>query len=198
MIHSTSSGHISVTGFSVIFGFAASPVFQTNPPTPTLHASFAGTTRYSSVVPAAVQPNDNRISAGQLVNGVLTVRLEAREGVWYPEGPAAPGVPVYAFSTGHGALKIPGPIIRVPAGTEIHAIVSNSLVKLMTLRGLQDHGASALDTFDIAAGATREIRFRATYRARTTTGRVPREAGSCSARSWTPNWLARWSSIRPA
>ncbi|MGI9076911.1 MAG: multicopper oxidase domain-containing protein, partial [Gemmatimonadaceae bacterium] len=152
----TSSAHAIVIGM----GLLAVPVVQWSPPQ--LRAATALSASNTKGTPAVAQANDNRTSAGRLANGVLTLRLEAREGIWHPEGLAAPGVPVYAFATERGAPKVPGPLIRVPAGTEIRATVSNSLPKLMTLRGLQDHGASALDTIDIPAGKTREIRFRAT------------------------------------
>ena len=33
-----------------------------------------------------VLPNDNRIAAGVLANGVLTLHLEARLGRWFPDG----------------------------------------------------------------------------------------------------------------
>ena len=47
---------------------------------------------------APVQPNDNRTSAGTLVNGVLTLRLEATLGSWRPEAQYGPAFtfPVFA------------------------------------------------------------------------------------------------------
>ena len=107
-----------------------------------------------------VHANDNRASAGRLVSGVLTIRLEAREGIWYPETRDGVGIAVYAFAEQGRLLQVPGPMIRVRAGTQIRMIVSNTLPKQMRLRGLQDHQTTALDTFDIVPGATREIRFR--------------------------------------
>ena len=47
---------------------------------------------------AEVQPNDNRHPAGQLAYGVLTLRLEVREGVWNPEGENGTEIPVQAFA----------------------------------------------------------------------------------------------------
>ncbi len=108
------------------------------------------------------RPNDNRASAGHLSGGVLTLNLEARETVWYPEEKPSPGIPVYAFAERGRTPEIPGPLLRVPAGTEIRVTIRNSLPKALRLRGLQDRQASALDTFDIAPGAVREIRFSAT------------------------------------
>ena len=54
-------------------------------------------------------PNDNRVRAGRLHAGVLTLRLEAREADWYPEDSAGPAVPVYAFAEAGKPVTIPGP-----------------------------------------------------------------------------------------
>jgi len=107
-----------------------------------------------------IEANDNRRPAGTLRNGVLTVALEARMGTWYPEGPNGKTLEVEAFSEPGGALENPGPLIRVPIGTEVRATVRNALDKPMTLYGL---GASrgVSDSVIIAPGASREMRFRA-------------------------------------
>src|SRR5688572_7822678 len=39
-----------------------------------------------SVQPPRIHPNDNREPAGALEDGVLTLRLDAREGMWHPHG----------------------------------------------------------------------------------------------------------------
>jgi FtsP/CotA-like multicopper oxidase with cupredoxin domain len=109
----------------------------------------------------ALVPNDNRTPAGVLTGGVLTLRMVAREGIHYPDGPDAPGFPVFAFGEDGKPLQAPGPLIRVPAGTELRISVRNALAKPVRVRGLQDHSTAILDTMDIAPGATREIRFRA-------------------------------------
>ena len=105
--------------------------------------------------------NENRVPAGRLVNGVLVLALEAREVAWHPDGKLGGVLYMYAFAEAGHAGVIPGPFIRVPAGTEIHATMRNTLPRPMRLGGLQDHASAALDTIDIAPGATREIRFRA-------------------------------------
>jgi hypothetical protein len=66
-----------------------------------------------------VSPNDNRTSAGTLSNGVLTVALEARSGVWHPEGDKGRALDVAAFAEEGKALLTPGPVIRAPLGTTI-------------------------------------------------------------------------------
>jgi manganese oxidase len=109
-----------------------------------------------------IATNDNRSPAGTLRDGVLTIRLEAREGDWRPDADAAPGLVVRAFAEQGKPLSIPGPMIRVPEGTEIDAFVTNTFAGPLILRGLRTHGlASAADTIQVAGGATRELRFPA-------------------------------------
>ncbi len=99
--------------------------------------------------------NDNRVAAGTLTNGVLTIALEAREGEWHPDGDASPGLVVRAFAERGKSLSVPGPLIRVPEGTAIHASVTNTLARTLVVHGL------AADTIQVAAGATRDVRVPA-------------------------------------
>jgi FtsP/CotA-like multicopper oxidase with cupredoxin domain len=106
--------------------------------------------------------NDNRSSAGALRNGVLSIDLEVREVEWHPDADDAPGIRVLAFAERGKRASIPGPLIRVPEGTTIDARVTNPLVKgTLVVRGLSARGSatSAGDTIQIAAGATRAVRF---------------------------------------
>ena len=106
--------------------------------------------------------NDNRTPAGTLRDGVLAVHLEVREVEWRPDGDAAPGLTVRAFAERGKAASIPGPMIRVPEGTTVEASVTNPLATgTLIVRGLSTRGnaASAGDTIQIAAGATRAVRF---------------------------------------
>ena len=106
-----------------------------------------------------VFPNDNRRRAGKLENGMLTVRLDARTGMWYPEGKKGVGLPVSAFAEEGKAAQTPGPLIRVKAGTEVRAIVRNSLAKPMTLFGFGAQRGPSTDSVVVEPGAVREIRF---------------------------------------
>lgn len=107
-------------------------------------------------------PNDNRVPAGKLHEGILTLRLEARTADWYPEDPDGPAVPVYAFAEAAKPATIPGPLIRVPLGTTLQLTVHNTLDRPMRLRGLQARaGLADLDSLTLAAGAEQEIRFTA-------------------------------------
>lgn len=109
---------------------------------------------------ATLIPNDNRRPAGRLHHGVLSVNLEARMGTWHPEGEAGPGLEIGAFGEVGGALQIPGPLIRVRAGTEVRLSLRNSLERPLLVRGLHDRPVAQADSVELRLGETREIRFR--------------------------------------
>src|SRR5215207_567505 len=141
-----------------------------------LHAPPAGWEQHTARNPAGVPPgaapsatavragpdphiatNDNRHPAGRLEHGVLTVRLDARDGTWYPEDTKGVGLPVAAWGEEGKPLQNPGPLIRVPAGTEIRATVRNALPgRAMTVYGFGDRRSAAPDTFRLAPGEVRE------------------------------------------
>src|SRR4051812_4667527 len=74
-----------------------------------------------------VQSNDNRQPAGRLVSGVLTCRLEVRDGTWNPEGTDGPQLPIEAFAEEGHEPSNPGPLIRVVAGTPMRVVIRNLL-----------------------------------------------------------------------
>ena len=110
---------------------------------------------------SAAMPNDNRVASGHLANGTYSITLEAREALWYPEGKNGPSILIAAFGEVGGPARAPGPMIRVPAGTEMRITVHNTLTTPMRLWGLQDRSEAAIDSVVIAAGATRTFEFRA-------------------------------------
>jgi len=114
-----------------------------------------------AVAPAdRVVPNDNRVAAGVLRNGVLTLHLEARDGLWFPDGKDGPSLTLPMFAEVGHAPQNPGPLIRVPAGTTIHVSVRNSYRgSALVLRGLRPRPGAIDDTVQVAAGATRRISF---------------------------------------
>ncbi len=107
--------------------------------------------------------NDNRTAAGVLRGGVLTVDLEVREVDWRPDGDEAPGIVLLAFGERGRPASVPGPLLRAPEGTIVRARVHNPLtVGTLVVHGLSTRGAAAAradDTVQVAAGATREVRF---------------------------------------
>jgi len=84
----------------------------------------------SSTAPE-VHPNPNTTSAGALHDGVLTVALEAKASLWrFSEG--RPPMTVAAFSEQGKSPLMPGPLLRVPMGTQLRLTIRNSLDKPLT------------------------------------------------------------------
>lgn len=110
-----------------------------------------------------IEINDNRLNAGQLRNGVLTVRLEVRMGDWRPDHDEDAGLEVAAFAEEGRPLQIPGPLLRVREGTTIRITVRNTLTEdPLIVHGLYTRGrASEPDTIHVAPGRVRELRFLA-------------------------------------
>ncbi len=116
---------------------------------------------YSRTALPTIEANDNRRPAGTRHGNVQSVRLEARTGMWYPEGPLSRGLEVAAWAEPGKPLQNPGPLIRVPEGTEVRVSLSNTLSRRLTVFGL---GASRglADSVVLDPGAEREVRFTAT------------------------------------
>jgi FtsP/CotA-like multicopper oxidase with cupredoxin domain len=113
--------------------------------------------------PERIDINDNRTAAGARSGAVFTIRLEARVGMWHPDGDTDPGVAVKAFAVDGGPLQIPGPLIRVREGMEIRAHVRNSLDEDLVVQGLYTRrGAETAATpLIVPRGEAREIAFTA-------------------------------------
>ena len=105
--------------------------------------------------------NSNQVPAGHLKNGTLTVRLEAAMGEWFPEENDGPAFRVAAFREEGGRLTTPGPLLRVPEGTEIDATISNHLEQPLTVHGLHRRPGDAKEILIVAPGENREVKFLA-------------------------------------
>ena len=108
-----------------------------------------------------VVTHDNRQPAGTLTGKVLKVRMEAVRANWRPEGADGPVRDVYTFAVEGGAPNIPGPLIRVPAGTEIHMFVRNRLPVPMKLHGIGPRPLTKDEFVTMAPGKGLEFRFKA-------------------------------------
>jgi hypothetical protein len=71
-----------------------------------------------------------------------------------------PSVETMAFAEGSGPLLIPGPLIRVPSGTEVRVSVRNRLTVPLVIHGLTSRPASSDDSLIVPPHGTREARFR--------------------------------------
>jgi len=124
-------------------------------------ASAQGPDGKSSILPK-IATNGNNVPAGSLRGGVLNLDLEVVVGDWYPEADNGPHVAVYAFAEKGKAPSIPGPLIRVPEGTQVKLGVHNALGAPVNLHGFnrrpgKDEGIALAPNerreLDFAAGA---------------------------------------------
>ena len=128
-----------------------------------VRAQELATPKPSQVTLPRIEANRNLAPAGELAGGVLTVRLEIRDGEWYPEAETGPAIVVQALGEEGRALQIPGPLIRVPEGTEVRATVRNVLQKdTVRLYGLHGRPGDVREPLEISSGEIREVRFRLT------------------------------------
>lgn len=123
-------------------------------------AALAATAQVRAQPPIAA-PNDNRASAGVLENGILTLRLEVVMARWQPDGETGATRTVQAFAVEGQAPQIPGPLVRVPEGSEIHVTVRNRLESPVRLHGMITRPGDAGVAAEVAPGAIQEFRFKA-------------------------------------
>ena len=113
---------------------------------------------------ATVSGNDNLHPAGELKDGVLTLRLVATVARWQPEGQSAndPVRLVQVFGEEGKAPQIPGPLVRVPEGTEIRMSVRNAIPGgPLRVFGAMTRPGNPEAFVEIASGSTRDMRFKA-------------------------------------
>lgn len=114
------------------------------------------------VLGLAIQANDNRVAAGVTTGAQLHLSLDARVAMWHPDGDRSRGIPIEAFAETGKAAQIPGPLIRVAAGTEIVARVHNSIRgTVLTMHGMENRPATRDSAFAVPFGKTHIVRFRA-------------------------------------
>jgi FtsP/CotA-like multicopper oxidase with cupredoxin domain len=106
--------------------------------------------------------NDNHTPGGELHGKILTIRIEIAQGLWHPERDDGPALPVYAFGEVGGPLRNPGPLIRVPQGTTIHASLHNATNAVVRVHGLADAENTGDAGLRVAPGATVQATFAAT------------------------------------
>jgi FtsP/CotA-like multicopper oxidase with cupredoxin domain len=107
-----------------------------------------------------IVPNQNHTPAGSLREGVLSIQLEIAEGQWRPEADDGMALKVYAFGESGHPLQNPGPLIRVPQGSQVRASLHNALPLAITVYGLGDPGSNA--HVSVAPAKTEYVEFKAT------------------------------------
>ena len=112
--------------------------------------------RSESLRPIAANPNHS--PAGILHDGILTIQLEIARGQWHPEAEDGIALSVDAFGEAGHQLQNPGPLIRVPQGTEIRASLHNTLPVAVTVHGL---GTSSNAAMHLGPGTLEQVTFKA-------------------------------------
>ena len=108
-----------------------------------------------------ISVNDNRTPAGVMNLGVLTVHLELKRGVWHPEAQDGTALEIASFAEEGHELQTPGPLIRVPQGTQVRVSVHNRLSQPAFVYGLHQRPGKSDDAMELAAGETKETSFTA-------------------------------------
>src|SRR5690349_6189858 len=111
--------------------------------------------------PEIIRANENRVAAGTLTNGRLTLALEARVGMWRPQADDGGGILIQAFGEPGRQLSIPGPLMRVRSGTSISVSIRNTLPSVLIMHGLHKRPGEDTDTIHVAPGAQRTVTFEA-------------------------------------
>ncbi len=115
-----------------------------------------------SVLPLA-QFEDFRRAAGTRKADTLNASFSIREVRWRPEGAKGATLSAFAFVEDGQLAKVPGPLLRAPAGTLVQVTLHNTLAVRMVVFGLQDHAAGrSTDSVVLAANARASVGFRVT------------------------------------
>jgi FtsP/CotA-like multicopper oxidase with cupredoxin domain len=104
--------------------------------------------------------NQNRLPAGRLAKGVLSLALDVVEAAWRPESEEEPVVRILALAEPGKVPQVPGPLLRVTVGTTVHLTLRNRSDSALMFSGFRQSLSATDDTLQLAAGATREITFR--------------------------------------
>nr|MBA2626767.1 multicopper oxidase domain-containing protein [Gemmatimonadales bacterium] len=109
----------------------------------------------------SVRANDNTHAAGAWRGDTLALDLEITMATWRPEADDGPAINVAAFAERGRAPEIPGPLVRVPAGTVIVATIRNALTdSAAALHGFVARPA-ADDSVLLRPGESRTVQFTA-------------------------------------
>ena len=111
--------------------------------------------RAGTRAPARAESNDNRRASGVLRDGALSLQLVAQQARWHPEADDGPAIDVEALGVEGAAPSIPGPLIRVRAGTRVESSIRNALPDTLLVFGLS--GPGGRDTVRIPPGATGHV-----------------------------------------
>ncbi|HKG93746.1 MAG TPA: multicopper oxidase domain-containing protein [Gemmatimonadaceae bacterium] len=106
--------------------------------------------------------NDNRTPAGVRRGDTLVLSLVAAPAAWYPEAETGCALPVLAFAEAGKQPSVPGPLVRVRAGTVMRVSVRNAAGRTLWVRGLHDRPSRVREGVELAPDSMREFSFTAT------------------------------------
>jgi manganese oxidase len=108
---------------------------------------------------------DHVVPIGHVDGGVLRVTLDAGPAQWRPWGENGPSILAHAFAADGGPPRVPGPLLRVSAGTPVHVTVRNTFDRPLVVYGLQDRTPGAdgapppRDSVLVAPGGSAKVHF---------------------------------------
>jgi FtsP/CotA-like multicopper oxidase with cupredoxin domain len=130
--------------------------------------------------------NDNRVPAGTRRGDTLVLSLVAARARWYPEAEDGCSLGVLAFAEEGRAPSVPGPLVRVRAGTVMRMCVRNATGRTIWVRGLHDRPAPAnTAALEVPADSVREVTF------------VARTPGTFAYQATTANFVNGGTTVRP-
>ncbi len=109
---------------------------------------------------ATIYANDNRVPAGHVASQTLHLSIVAGAGSWHPDADNRSAIPMQAFGECGRPLQIPGPLIRVPAHTQVVLRVRNTISRPLVLHGLMNRPAKTDREITVGPNAESVIRFR--------------------------------------
>ena len=142
--------------------------------------------------------NDNRVPAGRLANGTLTLALDVVEAAYQPEGANDPVVRVLAFAEAGKAPSVPAPLLRAPAGTTVRLTLRNRSDSALVLSGFRRSLTAKEDTVQLAPGATRELAFTLDSVGTSAYWGILKSLGHWTDRDWLDSQLSGAIVVDPA
>ena len=104
---------------------------------------------------------DYRRSAGTRHGDTLEVALDIQEVLWRPYGERGGTLTVFTFAERGRKARVPGPLLRAPAGTVIRVTMRNTLERPVAVYGLQDHPLAEIpDTLLVPASEEKVTTFK--------------------------------------
>src|SRR4051812_28258827 len=104
---------------------------------------------------------DYRRSAGTRHGDTLEVALDIQQVLWRPYGERGGTLTAFTFVQRGQQARVPGPLLRAPAGTVIRVTMRNTLERAVAVYGLQDHPLAEIpDTLLIPASEEKVTTFK--------------------------------------